>query len=353
MVLALVMAGCKKDEASQVVSMPISVCLSADDVVSARNAAPIRRAIGDPGTTEKYLFPHHLYFIVMRQTGPTTWTVWTQEHRTLKDGDWIPGRYGWTLPTVGDSIYRYDAEITMLLTSSDKFVGHVYAIASAEELTFNKSLDAISSMSDVLNLTFSTASDAIQENLQHIYTSPYNLEQDGAYYGSFDSKHQRVPRIDMLLYHVAAKVDIKWSVDEEKRINKTDPSEAIRLTYMKACNLFDGYAYCFRPMRNELPAKLTSGYDLTNIVTADDEGLWWEGRSYFYTIPYVVTGEAVEGKVYFPLQMKMETNSSGKYYLPTLNLKVDTTAVFVPWMRAMFNINTKLEDKSETIPIDL
>ena len=122
---------------------------------------------------------------------------------------------------------------------------------------------------------------------------------------------------------------------------------------MKACNLFDGYAYCFRPMRNELPAKLTSGYDLTNIVTADDEGLWWEGRSYFYTIPYVVTGEAVEGKVYFPLQMKMETNSSGKYYLPTLNLKVDTTAVFVPWMRAMFNINTKLEDKSETIPIDL
>lgn len=239
----------------------------------------------------------------------------------------------------------------MLLTSSDKFVGHVYAIASAEELTFNKSLDAISSMSDVLNLTFSTASDAIQENLQHIYTSPYNLEQDGAYYGSFDSKHQRVPRIDMLLYHVAAKVDIKWSVDEEKRINKTDPSEAIRLTYMKAKNLFNGYAYCFRPMENTEGSKLASGYSREIILsTSDYEGLWWEGRAYFYTIPYTIEDAGVR---YFPLQMEMSTNGSSDKYRPTLNMQVNTSSPFVPWMRAMFNISNKLTDTEETKTIDL
>ena len=350
LLLALVLAGCKTNEPSETIGIPVSICLAANEVHAANHA--MRRAIGDPGTTEKYLFPHHLYFIVMRQTDPTTWTVWTQEHRTLTDGDWIPGRYEWNLPTTGDSIYRYDAEITMLLTSSDKFVGHVYAIASAEALTFNPSWDAISSMSDVLNLTFSTASDAIQKNLQHIYTSPYNLKVDGAYYGSFDSEHQRVPHINMLLYHVAAKVDINWYVPTDKRYDKVTPANGIRLTHMDAVELFNGNAYCFKPMRNQLPAKLTSGYDLTNIVTATDEGLWWEGRSYFYTIPYVVTGAAVEGKVYFPLQMKMETNSSGNYYLPTLNLKVDTTAVFVPWLRANFNINAPLTAKEETKTID-
>lgn len=350
LLLALVLAGCKTNEPSETIGIPVSICLAANEVHAANHA--MRRAIGDPGTTEKYLFPHHLYFIVMRQTGPTTWTVWTKEHRTLTDGDWKMKHYVGLLPTMGDSIYQYTQEINLPLSSGDKFVGHVYAIASAEALTFNPLWDAISSMSDVLDLTFSTASDAIQKNLQHIYTSPYNLEQDGAYYGSFDSEHQRVPSIDMLLYHVAAKVDINWYVPTDKRYDKVTPANGIRLTHMDAVELFNGNAYCFKPMRNELTAKLTSGYDLTNIVTATDEGLWWEGRSYFYTIPYVVTGEPVEGKVYFPLQMKMETNSSGNYYLPTLNLKVDTTAVFVPWLRANFNINAPLTAKEETKTID-
>lgn len=350
LLLALVWTGCKTNEPSQTVGIPVSICLPASEIHAAHHA--MRRVPGDPGTTEKYLFPHHLYFIVMRKTGESTWTLWAQEHLTLTDANWIPGRYEWNLPTVGDSIYRYDAEITMLLTSSDKFVGHVYAIASAEALTFNQALNTISSMSDVLNLQFSTSSDAIQQNLQHIYTSPYNLEVNGAYYGSFDSEHQRVPHVDLMLYHVAAKVDIKWNVEQSVRIDKVTPANGIRLTHMDAVELFNGNAYCFKPMRNELPAKLTSGYDLTNIVTASDEGLWWEGRSYFYTIPYVVTGAADGDKVYFPLQMKMETNSSGNYYLPTLNLRIDTTAVFVPWLRANFNINAPLAAGTDTKTID-
>jgi hypothetical protein len=350
LLLALVMAGCKTNEPSQTVGMPISICLSASEIHTANHA--MRRAIGDPGTTECFLFPHHLYFIVVRKTGETTWALWTQEHRTLTDGDWIPGRYEWNLPTEGDSIYRYDAEITMLLTSSDKFVGHVYAIASAEELTFNKPLSEITGLDDLLNLSFNTSSEAIQKNLQHIYSSPYNLKVDGAYYGSFDSEHQRVPHVDLLLYHVAAKVDIQWNVVDTMRINKTDPSKAVRLTYMEARNLFNGNAYCFKPMRNELAALPGTGYTRANIVRPTDEGLWWEGRSYFYTIPYVVTDAAVGDKVYFPLQMRMETNSSGNYYLPTLNLKVDTTAVFVPWLRAMFNINKPLTAGADTKTID-
>lgn len=336
LMVVLMLTGCQTDEPSQKVGLPISICLPASEVKAAQYAP--RRAMGDPGTTESYLFPHHLYFIVMRQVDATTWTLWKQEHRTLEDEDWIAKHYVGLLPTMGDSIYQYTEEIDLLLAAGDQFVGHVYAIASAVELSFNTDLKDIASMSQLLNLTFNTADETIQNNLQHIYTSPYNLELDGAYYGSFDSRYQKVPYVNLLLYHVAAKVDITWYVEESARLNKEGKNVALRLTQMDALELFNRPAYCFKPMRNELATKLTDGYDLTDIVTVADEGLWWEGRKYFYTIPYTVTG----APNYFPLQMKMETNASGNYYLPTLKLKIDTTAVFVPWLRANFNIKVPL-----------
>jgi hypothetical protein len=99
-------------------------------------------------------------------------------------------------------------------------------------------------------------------------------------------------------------------------------------------------------MRNTLPALPTSGgYDRPDIVTSSDEGLWWEGRSYFYTIPYTVVGN----EDYFPLQLLMRTNgSSGTGYELTLNQPIDTTDVFVPWIRGTFTLTKPLEDKSET-----
>ena len=151
----------------------------------------------------------------------------------------------------------------------------------------------------------------------------------------------------MLLYHVAAKVDIKWNVVDSVRINKDDPDAAVRLTYMEARRLFNGYAYCFKPMRDTMANLPTSGYAIEDIVTPDDEGLWWEGRDYFYTIPYTVTGEPD----YFPLQMRMGTNGATKAnagYELTLKQMIDTTAVFVPWLRGDFKLTKPLENKAET-----
>ena len=356
--LALVMAGCKKEEPSQVVSMPVSVCLSADDVMSARNAAPIRRAIGDPGTTERFLFPHYLYIIIMRQDpGKATWTLWQAIKRTLTDEDWTPGRYEeGPLSYIGDSIYRYNDQINLLLTNGtligrQEFVGRVFAVASAVELelTFNQALTSIANMDQALGLTFSTSTETIQNNLQHIYSTPYNYEVGGKYYGEFSSVNEKVPQLNLLLYHVAAKVDIKWSVAESLRINKDHPENAIRLTYMQARNLFNGNAYCFKPMENTNATPLASGYS-REIITAGNEGLWWEGRYYFYTIPYTIeqTGER-----YFPLQMVLKTNgSTSAGYRPTLKMKVDTSSPFVPWMRANFRITAPLTDKTETMIIN-
>ncbi|MBQ8938886.1 MAG: hypothetical protein IJ047_01510 [Paludibacteraceae bacterium] len=347
--MALALAGCKVNEPEQKLGLPLSICLPANEVQSARYAPAARRAIGDPGETELFLFPLHLYIIVMKQDNTTkVWSVWHAEERTLTDADWEPKHYSGPLPTMEDSIYQYTEQINLPLTAGgSKFYGRVYAVASAERLNFNKTWSSgITSLDDLLSLTFNTS--GVQSSLQHIYSSPYNLTLNGDYYGSFNSNLQRVPYVNLLLYHIAAKVDIKWNVEEEKRINKADRENAVRLTYMEARNLFNGNAYCFKPMRNVSGSALTSG--ATVKIAENDEGLWWEGRSYFYTIPYTITAG---GKQYYPLQMTLKTNGSTETgYQPTLNLQVDTTAKFVPWLRANFNLTAPLENKTETKTVD-
>jgi hypothetical protein len=137
-------------------------------------------------------------------------------------------------------------------------------------------------------LKFSTSSDLVQRNLQNIYSTPYNYNAaDGnAYYCSFDCSEGSGFKVDLLLYHVAAKVDLKWNVAEDKRINRLVPSNGVRLTYLEANHLFNGMAYCFRPLENSVATLPQTGYDIANIVRAEDEGLWWAGRYYFYTILY-------------------------------------------------------------------
>ena len=202
-------------------------------------------------------------------------------------------------------------------------------------------------MTDLLDWNFDSSPDSIQENLQNIYSTPYNYIRDGKYYCSFDCSSGGHYTVDLIMYHIASKVDIKWNVVDSVRIYKSNPSQAVRLTYMDALNIYTGNAYCFRPMENEAAAVLNTGRTV-HMVTPADEGLWWEGRAYFYTIPYTVTGEGN----YFPLQMLMRTNGSSDDYKPTLRLKVDTDSPFVPWLRANFNLSKPLEAGETTKIVD-
>ena len=305
----------------------------------------MRRVMGDPGKAEIFQVPHYLYLFVMKEVG-NAWQIWRMEERVLEDEDWVASRYGGELMNKKDNIYLYKEPIHFILKNETP-QGRVYAVCSRCKLTFNKSMANISGMDDLLNWQFNTAPDSIQESLQNIYTTPYNYNRSGRYYCSFDCSSGASASVDLLLYHVAAKVDIKWNVVDSMRINKTDASKAVRLTYMEAKNLYNGWAYCFKPMRNTMANLPTSGgYAIEDIVTPTDEGLWWEGRDYFYTIPYTVTNDPD----YFPLQMKMGTNGTKATaeYEPTLKLEIDTSAVFVPWLRANFNISAPLPNDSPT-----
>lgn len=339
LLLALVMLVSCEREPERQIPLVVNICLPADGYYASQ--AP-RRIMGDPGTHEVLEAPKYLYLFIVKQTGEG-WKVWKNDEIRLSDDKWELTTYTGYRIQYGDSIYRYNRPLQYFL-KDEKPKGRIFAICSNKQLTLTPAIGSVSSLEDVLNLKFSTVPDSIQKNLQNIYSTPYNYKVADAYYCSYDCSGGNSQTIDLLLYHVAAKVDITWNVVDTMRINREDPTKAVRLTYMEARYLFNDYAYCFKPMRNEKATLPSSGYTVANIVKAEDEGLWWEGRTYFYTIPYVVTGN----KDYFPLQMRMETNGSGAYYRPTIQLGIDTSTVFVPWLRANFNITAPLEDKEET-----
>jgi len=336
--------GCSREEEMKA-KLPFSLCLPANEIYVPRNSA--RRMIGDPGGQELFALPKYAYMILMRETG-SGWEVYRCWTETLTEDDWILDVYGGIYETEGNAIYRCTKQMDILL--NDKDVNQrVYAVASSVPLTFDKEFNTstIRTLDDVLELKIDMSSPTTRGAVANIYSTPYNYNRPGtsSYYCSFTSpKAASHVSLDLLLYHIAAKVDIKWNVEEDKRI----PGEGVRLTYMEARNLFNGNAYCFKPMRNESATKLATG--ATVKITENDEGLWWEGRSYFYTIPYTITDD---GKQYYPLQMTLKTNgSAGTGYQPTLNLRIDTAAVFVPWLRANFNLSAPLSAGTPTKTVD-
>ena len=343
--LGALLVGCH-EEVEQPAYLDLAICLPANEIMH-RPAGGPRRVMGDPGLAEQFELPKYAYVFVMKDEGGGDWSVWQCHKYDLAPHQWELKRYNGTLETPGDSIFRYRERITFML-NKERPIGRVYTICSNVDLTFNVSINESSTLDDVLNLKFNTASGSIQENLQNIYSTPYNYSPAGQYYCWFDCSTGFSFTVDMLLYHVASKVDIKWNVVDSVRINKTNPSEAVRLTYMEARRLYNSYAYCFKPMKNmlsSLPAA-GEGYTIPDIVTPNDEGLWWEGRSYFYTIPYYVAGEAR----YFPLQMLLGTNGTKESagYELTLNQPLDTSAVFVPWLRGDFKLTQPLATRQET-----
>ena len=349
MTVVLLWTGCESEDVNvpkQKVSFPLSICLPAEETGMMINGTGPRKVMGDPGTTEQFALPNYIYILIMKQKPDKSWELWQAITRTpATSGGWTKKRYVGLLPTTGDSIYQYNEEFDLLLENG-KFNGRVYAIASAVELDFNKDLDGsgITSLADAENLKFNSG--LVQANIQDIYSTPCNFIPDTAYYGSFSSVYAKVPHLNLMLYHVAAKVDITWSVADSARV-KAAGVNPIRLTHMDACNLFNDSAFCFKPMKNVETSKVTTT-DSVHIVTRTDEGLWWEGRSYFYTIPYTTTGKAG----YFPLQMKMATNDSTKYCCPTIYLNVENDTTFVPWLRATFNVKKPLTATTPEITVD-
>lgn len=288
----LLATSCADDDALRAtVQMPVSLVLPAE-------AIETRALPGDPGSWEKFNQPKHLYLFVVLQgnlDGVTNAVGIFQEYQPL-NGSWVKTAVN------GDSVYKYAGNIQVSIPEGDRTQGAVYAATSYTPLTLDNaptegtsyaSWDA--AINAVKAVTFTPAD---YNNLQDIYSSPYNLKIDDDnnqltpdnYYGTVQDVASTQPNVDnLMLFHVAAKVDLLWNVADKVQSD-------IRLTEMTV-NGLSRTGYLFRPNENGVPA-----HDATYTRAIPiNIGNQWDGRAYFYAIPY----------------------SNGTKYPLTLDLKAD------------------------------
>ena len=319
------MNACTDDDALRAtVQMPVSLILPAE-------AIETRALPGDPGTWEKFNEPKHLYLFVVLQgnlDGNTNAVGIFQEYQPL-NGSWVKTAIN------GDSVYKYAGNIQVTIPEGERTQGAVYAATSFTPLDLDQTPtnggsyaswnDAIEAIKDI---TF-TPTD--YNNLQDIYSSPYNLKidddnnqhTDDVYYGTVQEVASAQPNVEnLVLFHVAAKVDLLWNVVDDKQAD-------IRLTEMTV-NGLSRTGYLFRPNENGVPHDTYTHSIPINI------GNQWDGRAYFYAIPY-------SNGTNYPLTLVLKAKASGKTDKTGVALDIpyinSTESPYTHWMRGNITIN--------------
>lgn len=328
--IAIMLSGCTEPIETSQLDLSLHFMIPSGPVSSAP-----RRVMGDPGTAERLDLPHYAYVFVVFKRKDGAYDI-----RAFLEKDLYEGKSGdsevWELLDTGggDVIYHCLinfsdlAPIHAVLDSC-----HIYAAMSKVPLTLKSGSTVVdddhlpANEAAVQNITF-TVDDALQSNLQNVYSTPYNNIVDGRYYA--DVNVYKMTNVNIILYHVASKVDLMWNVPE-------DVQTKIHVTRIKAKNLFKGDALLFKPTEN-IHTAFTSvdGYTPADL-TGDVAGTWWAGRKYFYTIPYK---PSASGK--FPLQVDFDIRNveESSTYTYELTMNSSVPEVFVPWMRGQLTVST-------------
>lgn len=292
--------------------------------------------LGDPGTYEYFRYPRYLYifYVWEDKDNPSICEVhydWPWSEKILSPESWSNGKYHGNLQYDGDTIFTYTGELEMLLpVSIEQYNVRIYAAMSYHPLA-NLRAPSISTEEDIRNLqfTFDADNDSLPQSLENIYSTPYNYEVNGQYYATLPKTSGT---FNLLLYHVASKVDLIWNVSDDQQTSFYVESIVAQQLYKKS-------AYIFRPNENEgKPTGAGENYSL-NIKSAGDVGMQYKGRSYFYTIPYY---DASGGKNYMDivLDTKFMEGSTENACTLTLRKAVDISQPFVPWIRGNLQFTT-------------
>ncbi|MBR4845092.1 MAG: hypothetical protein IKU98_01585 [Bacteroidaceae bacterium] len=303
------MNACTDEDAPRnVVQIPVSLYIPADVMET-------RTLPGDPGSYEQFNQPNYLYlYLVFNKQSKTQ--IYSIE-RNLDQG-WEKMEYN------GDSIYRYRGSLNIYMVQDEACLSaRVYAAVSSTSL--NLTVDRTSEEA-ILNATF-TLTDANIQSLQDIYSTPYNLMEKvnnvDQYYGTIKEINTAVPHVDLILYHVAAKVDLIWNVADDKQSD-------IRLIDKITVKGLSRTGYLFRP--NENAATLVGSNTYSHTISINP-GNQWDGRAYFYAIPY-------SNGTNYPLILDMKAQGKAdKSVLLNIPYQNSTTDPFTHWMRGNITIN--------------
>ena len=243
----------------ETVEMPISISIPAEGFVSPTDvgigneavtpASATTRAPGDPGTYEQFHLPQYIYLFLCNESTNGAKSVIYQKIE-IPDNELTSS---WEKTVSGtDSIYTYKGNVSINLPLN-RSKGKIYAAASykplhttnasssmpedkdSNHLSFNCERpsefgdsnpreyinesktytdDTYGTEDAVKNIIFSNIT--LRNNMQDVYSTPYNkTDNKGDYYGTITDYASNVPNINIVLYHVATKVDVQWSIDED------------------------------------------------------------------------------------------------------------------------------------------
>lgn len=317
-VTALALAACSTDgdaPRGAFTDMPVTLSIP---------AAGLTRSPGDPGGHEAFALPEWAYLYVCTTADDGVWSVAAAHTRLAPDG-WRK------TAAAGDSVYTYTGPLNVRVPSG-RTGGRVYAAVSAAPLWDVPPRPA--DVRGVEDISFDVTA-ALGGSLRDVYSSPYNMTRpDGLYYGTIDDAASQAPHAALMLYHVAAKVDLMWNVAADVRRD-------VRLTFIEARGLKEKGCLLFRPMENRADSP-GQGYSLT--VLDGDAGRQWLGRACFYAIP--VTDGPDQG---CSLRLLMRQNGDTESGAPgggraetVTGLRVEGTPVHTPWIRGLINVRNKL-----------
>ena len=315
------------------------------------------RAMVDPGTAETFTLPKFLYIYLVSKSQTDVTKVYYRRIE-VNSSDWKLSTSAENTNdhfSAADGIYVYQGHISVNLPI-DRKEGRVYVVASSIDLDDRGKADKYklvtdvaswTSYTDVENKVTFTNQDELTENMQHLYSSPYNLKNaDGNYYGTIKDYSSNVPHVDMVLYHVATKVDLQWTIDEpyqgtaewqQTTRDKNEASHTMRSTDVTTAPAYNKVFFSFigaRSLPKEnlpifKPMSVTSatatfnadflGQELSTgnsdsegraeyyqvLPDAEKAGMYY-GRKVIYVMPSLVTAPTGD---YYDIELKILVNN--------------------------------------------
>lgn len=307
------------------VSMPINLVIPAGDMTTRSTI------VGDPGNTENFSMPGYLYLYII--TTESNGLQQISRTETALDPD------KWEPLDEEPTLYKYEGTLNIILPIGCTS-GKAYAAVAKEKL---KNVALAAEKDDIEDqvtyMTFSFEAEGAAAILPNLYASPHNLTYDHdddadtpeIYYGTILEMESNTPHVDLVLYHVATKVDLIWNIADGKQTTQ-------RLTSLTLNNLKRSGCYLFRPMENPYNATDEDSYSHSFTTTPATQ---WDGREVFYAIPY---RKGSEGNYIFPLNFTIEgiikTSETETEIVQTFTQEILLTDNIHPsWIRGDIRIN--------------
>ena len=251
---------------------------------------PQQRVPGDPGEVEKFPLPNVAYIYVLANSAVDGTGAWllqmidgaANKGKVTLDGEWIQD------DPEDPSIYHYGDALNISLWHMAQSAKVYVAVAHLENPDIEIPDIALpASPEDIVSLTYdpSQVKGNVNEFMKNLYSTPYNKPvsaDDATYYGTVKDLHTNTPSVNVMLYHVAARLDLKWNVGEERREN-------FALGALSVSNL-PKECYLFRPTENQPPIEDDDAYSEA-VVSSFSPTTAWSGRRAVY-VPQVNNGAA-------------------------------------------------------------